>query len=133
MRECVANDRQEVAIVHRDQGALMGLTVALARNGFNVTATESTCALQGMRAAARTGPAAIVVALVGDEDFRELAGISSSQPRTKFLFLAPRACKAETLASLARWHAVTVANNEDSSAVVVATLIALLAREAIAG
>jgi hypothetical protein len=119
--------RREVVIVHQDEGALMNLAVALSDAPYEVTASEPADTLHTARRLTQHEPAAMIVALPGNElisDIRELLAVSG---RTAFLFLIPDMPPRPALARLVNAHGSAILSAHEPTVVVVATLVALLA------
>jgi len=105
-----------VAVVHHDRRALFDLAVTLSGNGFAVTAIESSSVLDDAMRAAAGDPHAVIVALTGAEDARAVAHLTASAGG-RAIFLTP-----DDPASAF----------DTSGALIVATLIALLAARGVA-
>jgi len=117
----------EVMVVHTDAAALLDLAIPLAAMGYNAVGVDSVNALSSGRRMAQRRPAAMILALDGGEDPAEIAAVAEIAPEMKLLFLVPRTPAREALARIADAHRSAILRNDESVAVVVATLIALLA------
>jgi hypothetical protein len=114
-----------VAVVHHDWDALIDLTVTLSRNGFAVTAIASSSLLDDARRALAGEPHAVVVALTGAEDAVATAQFATAAGG-RAIFLAPR----DSHAGYERLSNLLAADT--SKALIVATLIALIAGRGVA-
>lgn len=124
--------RTEVAIIHYDGEALMRLSVAATRNGFVVSATHSPRPLETAAATLRTSPAAMILAVHDDDDPTAIAGDARSRGVPMLLFLAPSASLCPAIWRLNVQRECAVLTEDAPRAVVIATLITLLAREKVA-
>jgi hypothetical protein len=105
----------------------MKLAVALSDAPYEVTASEPADTLHTARRLIQHEPAAMIVALPGNElisDIRELLSVSD---RTAFLFLIPNMPPRTALARLVNAHGSAILSAHEPTVVVVATLVALLA------
>ncbi len=105
----------------------MNLAVALSDAPYEVTASEPVDTLHTARRLIQHQPAAMIVALPGNElisDIRELLAVSE---QTAFLFLIPDMPPRPALARLVSAHGSAILGAHEPIVVVVATLVALLA------
>jgi hypothetical protein len=119
--------RREVVIVHHDEQALMTLTVALSSAPYEITASEPLDTLEGARKLIKHEPAAMIVALPGDELVSDIRELLSASDRTAFLFLVPDMPPRAALARLVNQHGSAILSPDEPTVVVIATLFALLA------
>jgi hypothetical protein len=119
--------RREVVIVHQDERALMTLAVALSHAPYEITASEPVDTLQTARQLIQHEPAAMIVALPGNELISDIRELLSASDRTAFLFLIPDIPPRAALARLVSQHGSAILSAREPTVVVVATLFALLA------
>lgn len=115
-----------VAVVHHDRRALLDLTVTLSGNGFSVTAIESSSVLEDAQRALAGDPHAVIVALTGHEDAGSIERFAT-EAGGRAIFMAAGEMHA---AEPDRESTVLAAGT--SGALIVATLIALLAARGVA-
>ncbi len=115
---------EDVVVAHTDAGKLMDLATKLAGMHYRVTALDAVRPLPAATRAARDLPSAIIVSLTGLEPASDVTALMDIAPMTKFLFLVPELAGRDSLMS----ERSVVLGAEESSAVVVASLITLLAR-----
>jgi hypothetical protein len=119
--------RREVVIVHKDERALMTLAVALSDAPYEVTASEPADTLETARRLARHEPAAMIVALRGNELISDLRELLSVSDQTAFLFLIPEMPPHAALARIMNAHGAAILCADAPTIVIVATVVALLA------
>jgi hypothetical protein len=119
--------RREVVIVHEDERALMTLAVALSSAPYEITAAEPADTLQTARRLIQHQPAAMIVALPGNELISDIRELLSASDRTALLFLIPDMPPRAALARLVNAHGAAILSAQEPTVVVVATLFALLA------
>jgi len=115
-----------VAVVHHDWRPLLDLTVTLSRNRFAVTAFESSSVLDDAQRALAGDPHAVIVGLTGEEHAGSVARFALAAGG-RAIFLAP----GDTDGDERRRPSTSLAA-DTSSALIVATLIALLAARGVA-
>jgi hypothetical protein len=113
-----------VAIVHHERDALMSLSVAAAANGLAVTASEACRPIDRAMTALGYGPTALLVARRAHEDPTPLAE-RCAQLGVGLLLLEPDGAEAPR-AGCAQL------SSDTSTAVVMATLLTLIARRSVA-
>ena len=103
----------------------MRLSAAAARNGFAVTATETSRPCEAAAAALQFNPAALIVGIKPDEDHAALAasGLPFDGPKWVFLADGVKAGPLDRLVALTRG---AVVSQDASNAVVIGTLITLI-------
>jgi hypothetical protein len=116
-----------VFIVHQDERALMTLAVALSNAPYEITASEPVDTLQTAHQLVQHQPAAMIVALPGNELISDIRELLSASDRTAFLFLVPDMPPRAALARLVNTHGSAILSAHEPTVVVVATLFALLA------
>lgn len=119
---------ERVIIVDSDPRELMELTVALNAMRFGVTAIEPLVPLTAATRLARQCPAAMVVALSGDENLAEVRSLLERAHQTKIVFLVPAMPPKAALVRIVNEHGATVLAQEEAPLVLAATLVALLAQ-----
>lgn len=119
--------RPEVVIVHKDERALMTLAVALSDAPYEVTASEPADTLQTALRFVQHEPAAMIVALRGNELINDIRDLLSASDETAFVFLIPEMPPRAALARVMNTHGAAILCADEPTVVVVATLVALLA------
>jgi ActR/RegA family two-component response regulator len=118
----------EIYVIDRDLAALMQLTAALNRMRVNVTAVQSEEELAVARRLAARRPAAIVIALNGDESVVDIRALLEDGAATRVVLLAPTMPPRAALARVASAGGATILDKEGPAIVTVATLVAMLTR-----
>jgi len=119
----------EVVILSSDQAALMELTVAFQGAPYDITAVESVRTMPTATRLAQRHPAAMVVSLDGNENLTEIRALLLASPITRFLFLVPGMPPSAALSRVVNASGASILAAAEASIVVVATLVALLARD----
>lgn len=119
---------EQVIIIDSDTRGLMELTVALSAMRFGVTAIEALVPLSAAARLARQRPAAMVVALHGEENLAEIRSLLERAHETKVVFLVPAMPPKAALVRIVNEHGATVLAQEEAPLVLAATLVALLAQ-----
>lgn len=117
----------EVIIVHTDAVALMSLAAPLAAMRYEVVGVDSVNAMDSAQRVVERRPRAMIIALAGAEDVADVEALMSSARWTKILLLVPETPPAASLRTVARAQRAATVRCDESSAVVLATLVALLA------
>jgi hypothetical protein len=124
-----ADVMNEVVILSRDEAALMELAVAFRGTPYEITAVEPARAMPAATRLARRRPAAMVVSLDGKENLAEIRALLSASPLTRFLFLVPGMPPSAALSRVVNASGASILAAAEAPIVVVATLVALLARD----
>ena len=117
----------EVIIVKTDGAALMELAMPLAAMGYNVVAIDSIDAMPSAERVLRRRPKVLVLALDGSEEVAKIEALMESAAVTKVLLLVPQTMTAAALTGIARTYRAAILGADEPTAIVVATLVALVA------
>jgi CheY-like chemotaxis protein len=120
-------------LVGDDYEILMELAVGLRSTPYSVTVAESERPLARALQLVAHWPKAMLVMLDGLENVVEVRALLSSSPDTKFVLVVPEMPPHATLARVVREYGGVILSRSDAPIVVVATLVALLARTPAAG
>jgi CheY-like chemotaxis protein len=117
-----------VILVGDDYEIMVELAVGLRSTPYSVTVAESERPLARALQLVAHWPKAMLVMLDGLENVAEVRALLSSSPDTRFVLVVPEMPPHATLARLVREYGGVILSRKDAPIVVVATLVALLAR-----
>jgi CheY-like chemotaxis protein len=117
-----------VILVGDDYEILMELAIGLRSTPYSVTVAESARPLARALQLAAHWPKAMLVMLEGMENAVDVRALLSSSPETKFVLVVPQMPPRAPLARVVREYGGAILSRRDAPIVVVATLVALLAR-----
>jgi hypothetical protein len=120
--------RREVVIVHHDERTLMTLAVAFSDGPYEVTVAEPVDTIGRARRLAARHPAAMIVALRGDELITDVRALLTASDRTAFVFLVPGMPPHAALARVVNSHGSAILGGDEPTIVIVATVVGLLAQ-----
>jgi CheY-like chemotaxis protein len=115
-------------LVGDDYEIMVELAVGLRSTPYSVTVAESERPLARALQLVAHRPKAMLVMLDGLENVVEVRALLSSSPETRFVFVVPEMPPHATLARLVREYRGVILSRRDAPIVVVATLVALLAK-----
>jgi len=118
-----------IVIIEHDLRALMELAVAFRGTPYEITAVESAEPINAATRHAEERPAAMIVALGGNENVAGMRSLLAASTGTRMLFLVPRMPTSPALARIVREAGGVVLWAREAPIVVVATLITILTRE----
>ena len=125
--------RREVVIVHHDERALMTLAVAFSDGPYEVTVADPVDTLDRARRLVARHPSVVIVALRGDELIPEIRSLLALSDQTAFLFLVPKMPPHAALARVVNAHGSAILGAGESTIVIVATVVGLVAQRSPAG
>jgi CheY-like chemotaxis protein len=117
-----------VILVGDDYEILMELAIGLRSTPYSVTVAESARPLARALQLVAHWPKAMLVMLEGMENAVDVRALLSSSPETRFVLVVPQMPPRAPLARVVREYGGVILSRRDAPIVVVATLVALLAR-----
>ena len=117
-----------VILVGDDYEILMELAIGLRSTPYSVTVAESARPLARALQLVAHWPKAMLVMLEGMENAVDVRALLSSSPETRFVLVVPQMPPRAPLARVVREYGGVILSQRDAPIVVVATLVALLAR-----
>jgi hypothetical protein len=111
-----------------DYEILMELAIGLRSAPYSVTVAESARPLARALQLVAHWPKAMLVMLEGPENVVDVRALLSSSPETRFVLVVPEMPPRAPLARVVREYGGVILSRRDAPIVVVATLVALLAK-----